>query len=359
MWIKAIYCTKDTNYAERLVRFLDHTHGGQIEVITCSSMERFFDAISQNRVDVALFDSGFEQEVLDRNRDIPCTCGLLTEQIYEEQGGGLTQIPKYQHGEEIYKNILDLYSSGEKVKRIVADGKQKADQKIYVFVSASGGSGTSTIAKAYARRCAAYEKVLYLDLGLFNTTGVTGGNANGMDEVILALKSRRNILPLKLASAVSSTADRVYTYGPCSNEVNLLELDAADAGHLMEEMIKLSEYRKVIVDLGSSIAAKEVELMKYADRIVCILEENDIGKEKYKRFCIFLEQVGEKEQMRVIKKMVIFRNKVRKTNENGFQGDGNRVIGWAPYVSRDSYDAVVDRIARSDSFSNMEIRDGE
>lgn len=353
MWIKAIYCTKDTDYANRLMNFLDREYGNKLELNICSSIESLLEFIGQYKVDVVLFGDEFKEEVFRRRKDIPCPCVQMTEQIYESPDDETVQIDKYQRGNKIYNNIVEIYAGSEKIKHIDINKGENDAPKIYVFTSASGGSGTSTVARAYAKRCASYEKVLYIDLGLFYIREVTDGNPNGMDEIILALKSRRNILPLKLTSAVSSTADRVYTYGPCSNAVDLLELNEEDIRNLLKGISSLSEYRKIIVDIGTAVSLKEVELMKRADAIVYVLEESEIGIKKYDKYCDFMINVGKKEQMRMIQKMAVFRNKVKRDDMQGLQGMEDKAAGWAPYVAMDSYEAVIDRIARSDSFSNL------
>ncbi len=355
MWIKAVFCTKDTVYAERLAGFFDREYGNKIELNFCPTVESFFDYIDQYTIDVALFGDEFEEEIEKRIKDIPCSCAVITEQIYETNTHGLAQIGKFQKGNGIYKDIFELYSSGKRVKQMNLNHSGSEMQKMYVFISANGGSGTSTIAKAYARRCASYEKVLYLDLGLFHCAEVTEGNSNGMDEVILALKSRRNILPLKLVSAVAKTKDGAFTYGPCSNACNLLELNAQDIRNLMGSLSALSEYNKIIVDIGAFISQKEIEFLKNADAVVCVVDESEIGEKKYRKLYEFMENAGKKEQIRLVKKMFVFRNKVRQDYEADSGNIQSGVIGWAPWILLDSYDAVVDRIAQSDSFHNMEI----
>lgn len=359
MLIKAVYCTKDITYAKRLSNYFDKEYGNKIELNICSSIEESLNFVHQYHVDIALFEEDFEAEARKRIKDIPCTCVFMAEQIFESDSNEFGRISKFQRGDRIYRSIFELYSSGEKVKQISLNSGQKQNLKVYVFTSASGGIGTTTIARAYAKKCAAYEKVLYLDLGLFNLSEIVEGNVNGLNEILLALKSRRNILPFKLQSAAGSMTDRVFTYGACSNETDLLELNAEDMDNLMDGIMTLSEYQKVIIDIGASIFLKEVEFMKRADRIICIVDESDIGKQKYEKFCIFLEEIGKKEQLRLMKKMFVFRNKIRQDYNNDLWNETGRVAGWAPYVSMNTYDSVIDRIAQSDSFSNMEMENAE
>lgn len=366
MWIKAVCCTKDTGYAKRLARFLDKEYGNKIELNLCSSLESVFDILGQYKIDIVLFGDEFSRDILPHLKDIPCTCAFLTEQARESVPGAetqhfhLAQIEKFQRGDEIYKEILDAYSAGGNVKRLRAGGKDREDLAVYVFTSADGGCGTSTVARAFAQKHAAYEKVMYLDFGLFTTIQVLDGSANvhGMDEIIFALKSRRNILPLKLMSAVACTEERFYTFGSCSNGLDLLELNAEDVRTLISGLCALGEYQKVVVDIGTAVSYKEIEWMKSADVIVYVMEESDIGRQKYEKFRNLLENAERKEQMRFAKKIRLFRNKVRREYEKN-SVLSEEAAGWAPYVSVDSYAAVADRIARSDSFSGLERKDVE
>lgn len=365
MWIKAVYCTDDETYAERLVRYFDSEYENKIELNVCASMDSAIEYIDQYHADIALFGDEYKQEVYRRFKEISCTYVFLTDQEYERPYNELeaksVQISKYQRADKIYRSIITEYSSGNKVKRIDNSEYDGGRCKIYVFTSASGGSGVSTIAKAYARRYAYDEKVLYLSLGLFDyvETVEDGANANGLDDVVLALKSRRNILAYKLTGAVYATADGTYSYGICKNAIDLLELGAEEGRRLMDGFTALSEYQKIIIDIGSSIAYKEIEFMKKADTIIYVADESDIGQRKLERFWKLMENVGRREKMNLSKRVCIFKNKVRhKPDEYGENSSNVRLAGWAPCISADSYDAVIDKIAQSVSFNGLEIRDG-
>ena len=137
MWIKAVFCTKDTVYAERLAGFFDREYGNKIELNFCPTVESFFDYIDQYTIDVALFGDEFEEEIEKRIKDIPCSCAVITEQIYETNTHGLAQIGKFQKGNGIYKDIFELYSSGKRVKQMNLNHSGSEMQKMYVFISAN------------------------------------------------------------------------------------------------------------------------------------------------------------------------------------------------------------------------------
>ena len=94
-----------------------------------------------------------------------------------------------------------------------------------------------------------------------------------MDDILVALKSRRDILPLKLESAVSEDRKGIYTYAPCKDLRGLLDVTKEDIGRLVEGIRTLGEYGKIIFDVGNSLTWKEIELFQHSDEMICVVEE--------------------------------------------------------------------------------------
>ena len=92
---------------------------------------------------------------------------LLTKQEYylEQKQEVPALIRKYQRGEELYKDVIREYAnSGQIKKEVNVSAKKEKECRTYVFLSAGGGRGASTVSEAFARRCAKQGKVLKLDL---------------------------------------------------------------------------------------------------------------------------------------------------------------------------------------------------
>lgn len=363
MWIRLILCTKDMVYAERLSAFFEREYGDKIELSLFSGVEYLLENLESHSADFILFGEELEQEAELHAGELPCMYAVLMKQMYETETDSVIRLAKYQRGDRLYKEILDAYSRGNKVKQIKTSEGKKEKAKVYVFLSANGGVGTTTIARAYARKCAMYEKVLYLDLGVlglpWKQQEQAEGTAHGMDEILMALKSRRDILPIKLVSAVTDTTDKVYTYQPGSNPLNLLELTEDNISRLLEGIKTLSEYRKIIIDTGTALTDKEVALYKQCDYMICVVDGNgdETGKAKYNRLCEVLRILEQRDGIKLLRKMRIFKNKAVKNVETGWQSMEVREAGWAPRIDLDSYEAIEDRIMKSDAFDNMEIDD--
>lgn len=354
MWIKALFCTQDSEYARRLDLYFESEYANKYEINICSSFDRALQLLEG--VDMFLVGKEFEQEIEKNIRRISCPIVMMTDQLYENTIGGIVQIAKYQRADDIYIQLLDCYARVANAKALRTMTIQQGNQKVYIFTSANGGNGTSTVARAFAKKCSFYEKTLFLDLGMYSDLPIESGAKNGMDDVIFALKSRRHILPLKLSSSVARTSYGFFSYGTCMNPMHLLELNSNDIISLLKEINSLNEYTKVVVDLGNSFVERDLVLFNRADTIVFVLDERKVSTRKFKMFLTLLEALEKRENCKLLNKISVFKNMVSKDYNHESWPYAYPITGWAPIVSNtENEDDIIERIAASDSFSNLEM----
>lgn len=349
MWIKVALCTIDIEYAQKLNFIFDKEYADKAEINIFDNIDTMLDYIKKYDTDLVLFGEEFVEEANDLVSGIHCICGFLVKQLYESTETAGIAIAKYQRSDNLYKSMLDAYSRGEHVKQISHNALADKKNKIYMFVSPNGGTGTTTIARAFAKKCALFEKVLYLDMSLINCN-IDRGENHGFDEIIMALKSRRNILPIKLVSAVSTDKDKIDTYAACKNPIDILEITREDVRQLFEQIEGSAIYQKVIVDVGSYITGKEMELFKLADEIVCVVGNRSISRIKYRKFMEILDAFERSEGIKVMRKVTLFKNMSGRNGFTEWAEMGCRDAGWAPDVHIDDYEACIDKIAQSDAF---------
>lgn len=353
MRIKIVLCTADNRYAQKLDYLFDKMYADKTEMNIFEDAHTMSEHIARYGADLALLGEELEGagEIMSGLR---CVCGMLVDKLYVSGDAGTARIAKYQRVDMIYKALLDIYSRGGRVKQISRTAVSDRKSKIYMFVSPCGGTGTTTIARAFARKCAYFEKVLYLDLGLMNCHRGGGEGKHGLDEIIMALKSRRNVLPLKLASAVSTDDDRVDTYAACiSNPFGIFEMTREDIRQMFEGIVSMGNYQKVVVDVGNYITEKETELFRLADEIICVVGDTGMGKTKCMKFLELLGVVERKEGVKVMRKVALFKNRSGREGLPVWEEMGCRDAGWFPDMHIDDYEACIERIARSDAFDAM------
>lgn len=354
--MKLLICTEDTVYSKRLSAFLEREHGDKIETVVFGDWQQTVDYMEQYSADVVLAGEEYEAAALAVSSQWSCAFGILRSQNYAENGEEETDIAKYQRADRIFQEILELYAKKGKVKKVKYNEKSH-EGDLYVFISSCGGSGTSTIARAYARSCARYEKVLYLDMNLLKEED--GEEKHGMDAVLMALKSRRDILHVKLMSAVSAADDKVYSYGDCSNPLDWYEISEEDIRRLIAGIEDAEEYQKIVVDAGASMTGNTLELLRLAQRIICIREDTETDSKKFRKLCGLLEALEKKEGISLMRKLFVFRNKAAKAAADeemrrGRTEYGAGIAGWAPKLSYENREELIDRIAWSDAFDRME-----
>ncbi len=351
MLVKILLCTEDTVYAKRLMNYFDKEFGDTTDMIAFSDIEQ---AISHStEADILIADEQFEDEIWNaiRNRSVACLSVLLAEKLYETSKD-MPVLFKYQRADVLYKELLELYTERGNV-RVSQRRVEDSGCKTYVFLSPYGGVGTTTIAKAFAKKNAIYDKVLYLNLQPLNMAWGVQSEEKGLDDIIMALKSRRSILPLKLQSTVMMNAEHVYTYAPSSNPLDVMELTAQDMENLLDGIKELNTYQKIVIDMGTYFSAKESALLKKADSIVCVVDNTQKDCDKLEKFRSYLEILQIKENCRLVRKMELFKNKVAAGLESEFDRLQMKVGGWSPAFKFNSSNEVVDRIAQSDSFESL------
>ncbi len=359
MWMRLLICTKDVTYAERLSSLFEREYGEKMEISVFSDIRYFQESEKSRSTDVVLFGEEFEKEAVAVSRNMPWVWAVLAAQIYEDGNDDVVRIAKYQRVDMLYKAILDLYSQGGRVRRFSDLNNNGNACRVYGFLSAGGGVGTTTVARAYAAKCALYEKVLYLDMGILGFEWKQDETEHGMDEILIALKSRRDILPIKLMSAVSSTKEKVSVYASCKDSLHLLEVSGEDIARLVNAIRGLGEYDKLILDIGNHFSEREFEMAGQADCLVYVAEDNDCERKKYEKLCQIFQSLEQRDDVKLLRKMMIFRNKAVKKEQIGWGVQGAKECGWAPKIEGDSFEAVIDRIMQSDAFDNMEGNDGE
>lgn len=360
MWIRILICSKDKVYVKRFSSYIDCEYGDKVETNFIENIEEALSYLHKSEADIFLIDEEFQLQVEQElsKRKIDCQYRILADKLYESDIGG-KRVFKYQRGDRLYQHLLEIYLQSGKVRIVHQSGKEVDEGKIYAFISPQGGTGTTTLAKAFAKRQANYDKVFYLNLQFSNTIWKHEANQSGLDEIILALKSRRNILPVKLQSTVLKNRERVFLFAPCSNPVELLELTPEDVRQLINTIKDSNTYNKIVLDIGNQIGSKEIELMKMADRLICVIDNDESGIEIFERFVSLMKALQKREQYPFIRKMELFKNKVVKHIDSIYDAHGIRTGGWTPYLPPDGIEDLIDRIACSDSFAKLEVGNGE
>lgn len=355
MWMKVLFCAEDEDYCKRLSLYLDKRFGENLEIVIFRDFEKAICSAEEQDADVLVFGEEFKENVESHPEILKLgVVAILVSRKYEEEEAFRT-IAKYQRGETIYQDLIDLYSSGKKVRQRYSQSGAVKNGMLTVFISACGGAGVSTVARAFAKKKAMYEKTLLIDLGIFASSYAGEHGQGGLSDVLIALQSRRNILPYKLASAVHQTEDRFYTYSPCENAADLLELSNENMRQMVEGVEAIGEYKTVVFDLGTRFSEIEIEVLKNADLIVYVNEDNNCSEEKACKFLEVLGKIDERDKAHLSRKLYLFQNKQKQNQKKNRLAGQMNPGGQAPYIPMETYQEIIDRIAQSAAFDDLEM----
>lgn len=356
MKIRAAICTADTEYSERITSYCRKHYYDKFSWSVFSDVSWLSSFLEQQTADVILID----REMAGWVSSLPVgTKGkavwLILTEDEETLPEGFFGLQKYISVDRLYRELLGAYAKKENIRLPGAAGGS-AKAAVYAFVSASGGAGASTLAAAAAKYFARLGKTLYLNL---ENTGVVepafeGEKRPGMDELIYTLKSRRKALDLTLESAVSRDKSGVYFFELCENPMDFILLTGDDIKELITAAGRTGAYEKVILDIGNGVGEKEIAAMSRAERIVVVLEEDEVSRGKFARYLKALQTIETMKKADICSKMLLAFNKTFRQSRLPEEVFQVRAAGGFPKIENGTYEGIIDRLSSLEVISNLQ-----
>ena len=248
MKIKLAILDNDMSYLKRIATVFETKYSDKVEIHSFSDLSVAMSTLETSKIDIFIASDSFE---IDTTL-IPKRCGFAyfvdsadVTTVREQQA-----ICKFQRAEQIFKQILSLYSetSGN------VSGVKLSDDKcqLIFFTSPCGGAGTSSMAAACAQFFSYQGKrVLYLNLEKFGSSDVYF-HADGqfdMSDIIFALKSKKSNFALKLESSVKQDPKGVFFYSQSKIALDMLELSCEEMMRLITELRLTGSYDLIVIDI--------------------------------------------------------------------------------------------------------------
>lgn len=327
MKIRVAILDKDDNYKNRLLYNFQTKYADKIELYSFSTVEQLKNALENTRVDIILVDEfvAFSKEDVSKSNAVVYLC--RTSGI--EEMNDCPAICKFQKLESIYRQLLSAYADLE----ISANVKvKKYSSRIVLFMSAQGGSGTSVAAAAYAlKRAKEGKKVFYLNIEPFGGANLYFFGTGNMSftDTIVALKSKKTNLVLKLESIIKSDESGVDFISISKNTYDMYELQDEEISRLLQGLAQVRAYEEIIVDASSGFNERVHFLMKeHAEKIVCVNDGSETGNLKFERFCELLKVLEDRDkQPSSFSKMVLVYNRYSSKTSKQLEESPVAVLG--------------------------------
>lgn len=330
MKIKVVIAEKDKAYTAKLINNLMGNYTEQLELYSFSELELVEQYLKNESPDVVLASEEFKevQNAVGRKTVFAYLTSYKVEEI-----DGVVAVCKYQKVENIYKQILNLYS--ELGKNFVSHAEKTEGTQVVSFFGISGGAGASTMAAAYAiHQTMVGKKVLYLNLEKLASTSAffSQQGTAAFDEVLFALKSKKMNLGLKIESTVLCDSTGVYFFAPCENCMDILELTEEDIQNLIEGICGMGQYDYLVIDSDFTMDNKMNLICDYSSHIVLISTGSVVNNMKMGKYIKSLHTIEERNKVSIQPKLCVLYNKFRNAVCNVMEIADVKNIGGVPMV---------------------------
>ena|GEM_PF-53590 len=351
MKIRLAIVDSDSSYQNRLVNALNNKYQESLEVHAFSNRESLLAALDTIKADVLIADASFELDATTLPGN--CCFAYMTDDRGITAFKGQHAIGKYQKVDSIYNRIMDLYAeSGGVAVGTAVDG----DLPLYVFTSASGGVGTSAAAVGYAKSLAALGKnALYMNLEKLGTPGLyfTGEGSFTMRDLMIAIKSKRAGVALKLKSNVRRDASGVYWYGTPHSPIDLQELNKEDIHDLYLALSQTGMFERLVIDLSFAVDECSLALMQQASAIIFVSDGTTVATEKFKLAYRTLALLEQEKNIGFLSRIILLYNKFSNKSGQLIEDHSLRSIGGIARIEHATTEQVISHIMKHEGFASL------
>lgn len=352
MKIKLAILEKDQKYLNRFVSAFSVKYADKLEIYSFSDQEITLSALENNKVDVLVASNDFK--IAPETLPEKCGFAYFVDSPEIDEVNGQRAICKFQKADMIYKQILDIYSEmlGSVAKVKQSDGQAK----LVFFTSPSGGTGTSTLAAAYALHCVLKgSSALYLNLELFGASDVffDAEGKFGMSDIIYALKSKKVNLSMKLESCIKQDANGVSFFSQSKEALDMLEMKSEDIIQLLEALKNSGSYDYIIVDYDFGLNKDARTIYKLADAIVWVSDGSVQANTKIKRAYRALEILEQNEEDNIFERLKLVYNKFNNSTGKKVEECEIQLIGGVPVYIYTDTKQLLEQIATLEMLNNI------
>ena len=313
MKIRLALVDSDEDYRKRLSDFYIKNYHDRIEIMAFSSLDSFEKNRGNKPIDVMLVSESIEEDL-----------SWYTEKMSViERKNNIKAVNKFKKPEKIYKEILNILADSSNGD-IAYKFSDKNSTLVEVFMPVNGGAGATSLAIAYGKRLAMQGiPTLYLNFELLNTSKLfMNGDGNiGFDEIIYAIKSKKQNVPLKIESSVVKSREGLDFFNEARIALDMLEMNDENIEMLIKELQGMGKYRNIIIDSDLCMGSRLKLYSKLAHKIILVFEESTIGMKKMSDLNKALQLLENGGNIDITNKITVICNKVKDVNQVSVPSD--------------------------------------
>ncbi|WP_192929611.1 AAA family ATPase [Alkaliphilus serpentinus] len=312
--INLVLADNDEGYVEAFTNFLLNNYQHQFNVSFFTSRDHLNKFLENEiaSIDILLISVDMLSNTASK-REIG-TIAVLSEIKSQKTYKNYKTIFKYQSGEILVSEVLNILSEGEDDKLFI---RGNSSTKITGVYSPIGGGGKTTIAvglsSLYAKEG---KKTLYLNLeDIPSTSGYFDcSTQQNMSNLIYYLKEKDKNLSLKIHNikAIDATTGIEYI-APCDNLQEMEELLPQDVEYLLSELKISNFFDEIIIDMSSRFCHRNCKLLKLSDEILYITNQSPVFNSKLETLNNLM-MIDELQEILIVRKIINIINKYNPNN---------------------------------------------
>lgn len=317
MRIKVAFVDQDKTYLNRLVTTLNAKMSDKIDACSFSDTGYMYEYLKENKNAVVVVSEDLDIDF----GQIPesASFGYLVEMGGVAECKGQRAFCKYQRIEDLYKEILNLFS--EKAANDYKMQTQAEGGKVYIFTSPKGGAGVSTVACACAMKKAREgNKVFYLNLDDFGNTLLYFDEEAKytMSDVLFAVKSKKANVSIKLESFLQQHSSGVEYFSSTVNPYDMFSLNETDIETILNEFLFVKDYDYLVIDINFSMRSVfQKVICEYPSEIFLVNDGSESGNDKIRRSLGALQMLEKDRDCQILgKTRLIYNNMSRRVDCN-------------------------------------------
>lgn len=285
--IMAVY-DEDPLYAERLSDYVNRKEKGIFWAQAFTSKERLKEFADRNEIDVLLTGEVTGTEGI-LNIGSAQTIHL-TEDRNEQNSEGVTEIYKYQSGDDIIRDVMAAYCEMPGVKSSFPGVFDKGKRIIGVY-SPLGRCGKTSLSLAIGQTLAKDEKVLFVTLDMFTGFSELLDERwkRDMSDLIYYYKQGR-FHALRLNSIVYLLGDMAWI-PPIRIPDDYNQITTEEMADFLMQILNGSDYTTIVLDIGN-YDRQVLPILDICQVIYMPVKEDMFSQAKLKEFENYVHMCG-------------------------------------------------------------------
>ncbi|MCL2163444.1 MAG: hypothetical protein FWH55_03410 [Oscillospiraceae bacterium] len=260
---------------------------------------------------------------------------------------GLGALERYTDADTFIGGILKHYANKADSQQSEFISKGLYDTKIILVASPSGGSGKTSVSIGL---CSLFSRmtpsVLYFSLDRTRIDNIVENNpqlsglnpssrSGGMSDIILAIKSRREKLPLLLEALKTDFGGYNFScYNPPIFPMDLDEMNPSEIELLIESIRNLGTFSRVVIDTHSGFSVINKVIMELSDSIFFVMNDNPSEVKKLYTLKEQMDRVYSERAQFIYKRICVLLNEVTPCKFGKFSNEQKSLISEQSFGSR-------------------------